>query len=437
MRPATALRTAGDGDGAPMLSRRHALCCGAALVAGLFTGLASPAAHAAPLTNPCRGALPAELRRHPLLQAALDGIDPTRLVDTHAHLLGTGDSGSGCTVDPRMQQWWHPIESLRRRVILGAACVPRDAESIDRRYVQNLLALAEEFPPGARWWLYAFDSAHDDAGRPQPAWTTFHVPDRYAAAIAAAHPARFQWVASVHPYRADALQALSTAFAGGAVALKWLPSAMNIDLADARCKPFYDLLARHRLPLVVHCGEEQAVPGAGRDAYGNPLLMRHPLAHGVTVIAAHCASLGHALDTDVRSRPKLAAFDLFARLMDEPASQGLLFGDLSAVFQVNRKPEVWRTLLERADWHGRLLHGSDHPLPGVMPLVSWRRLVKAGVLDEADAEPLQRIREHNPLLADLALKRRLRYRGIVLPPAVFEGRALKSASSPAATVATA
>ncbi len=86
------------------MNRRHALCCGAAMAAGLFTGLLTPKpAHGqvmAALRNPCRGALPPALAQHPLLLAAFEGVDANRLVDTHAHLLGTGDSGSGCTVHP-------------------------------------------------------------------------------------------------------------------------------------------------------------------------------------------------------------------------------------------------------------------------------------------------------------------------------------------------
>ena len=59
-----------------------------------------------------------------------------------------------------------------------------------------------------------------------------------------------------------------------------------------------------------------------------------------------------------------------------------------------------------------------------MPLFSPARLQRAGLLDEADAEPLLRLREHNPLLFDLVLKRRLRAGGAKLGAGVFEGRAL-------------
>ena len=197
---------------------------------------------------------------------------------------------------------------------------------------------------------------------------------------------------------------------------------MNIDPRDARCRPFYDRLARTRLPLVVHCGEEQAVPGAAREAFGNPLLMRVPLEAGVRVIVAHCASLGHALDTDKPSAPRAPAFELFARMMDERAHEALLLGDISAMFQINRKAGIARMLIEREAWHARLLHGSDYPLPGIPILTRPQRLVDAGLLDAKAVPTLLTLREHNPLLFDFVLKRSLRAGARGLPAAVFETR---------------
>lgn len=406
------------------MNRRHLLCCSAALVTGLFTGLAA-AGNDGPRggwRNPCRGALPPRLAQHDLVLSAWEGLDPAQVWDAHAHLLGTGDSGSGCRVHAHMHQWWHPGEVLRRHAILNAACVPGDAASIDRAYVERLARLAQAFPAGVQWCLFAFDHACDEAGREHEDWTTFHVPNGYAARIATDHPQRMRWVASVHPYRADAVQRLQDAIERGAVAVKWLPSAMNIDLRHPRCRPVYELLARHAVPLIVHCGEEKAVPGAARDDFGNPLLVRAPLEAGVRVIVAHAASLGHARDLDKRSQPKRSAFELWARLMDEPAWRERLLADVSAVFQRNRRPEVWRTLLVRDDWHPRLLHGSDYPLPGVMPLYSAERLAGAGLLDHQAVPVLDAIREHNPLLFDFVLKRHLRAGSAKLQDCVFETR---------------
>lgn len=416
------------------MQRRHLLrgCCGA-LAVGLFTGLTGqPARAAGKLRNPCLGAGLGSLEEDWIAEA-FDGIDATRLIDTHAHLLGTGDSGSGCTVHPSTQQWWRPMEVLRRSAILNAACVPPDVPSVDRAYVQRLQALAEGFPAGARWWLFAFDQACDNNGHPVPDWTTFHVPNAYTQQIAQALPQRFDWVASIHPYRPDVLARLDAALAAGAVAVKWLPSAMNIDPRDARCRPFCEKLAAAGVPLIVHCGEEKAAPGAGQDELVNPLLVRHLLAHGTRVVIAHCASLGHALDVDQPSAPKRPAFDLFARLMDEREWEGRLLADISAVFQRNRKPAVWQTVLRRQDWHPRLMHGSDYPLPGLMPLFSMPALHRAGVLAETDIEPLKRLRAHSPLLFDFVLKRRLRLDGHAharLPAALFEARALATVRNP-------
>jgi len=92
------------------------------------------------------------------------------------------------------------------------------------------------------------------------------------------------------------------------------------------------------------------------------------------------------------------------------------------VFQVNRSVTLQRRIVERSDWHQRLLHGSDHPLPGLMPLYRTRRLVDAGLLDDAVAPVLDEIRQFNPLLFDLVLKRHLRSGSQRLASVVFETR---------------
>ncbi|MBW8830648.1 MAG: amidohydrolase family protein [Burkholderiales bacterium] len=407
------------------MNRRHALGCCAALGAGLFTSLAPRAmSFREGLSNPCLAAMPPELAHHDMVLQAFEDIDANKLWDVHAHLLGTGDSGSGCTVNSRMHEWWHPSDVVRRKAIMNAACVASDAVSVDRAYLQRLKLLASDFPEGARWLLFAFDHAHDDAGQRRTDWTTFHVPNEYAAQIATQHAERFAWVASIHPYRDDALRRLDEAIGQGAVAMKWLPSAMNIDMRHAKCRPFYDRLAQSGMPLIVHCGEEKAVPGAGRDDLGNPLMVRLPLQAGVRVVMAHAASLGHARDVDRPSQPQVAAFDLWARLMDEPEWRTRLHADISAVFQANRTPQVRRAIVQRDEWHPRLLHGSDYPLPGAMPLYAPDKLAAEGLIDTGDVEVLRRIRMHNPLLFDFVLKRRVRVGDARISRNVFETRGM-------------
>ena len=408
------------------LSRRRFLCGCSAAAAGLFTGLGGlpgKARAAGPWAGECHSPLTPSARD--LLQRVLQGLAADDLWDVHCHLLGNGDSGSGCYLHPSLTSGFDVVERLRKRAILDAACVEPDSASVDTAYVQRLLALAEGFPAGARWLLFAFEQAHDAAGAAQRDLSTVHVPDRYAAAVAAANPQRFAWAASLHPYRPDALAALQQARRDGAVAIKWLPSAMNVDLREPRSLAFAEAAAGLGLPIIVHCGEEKAVPGAKRDDLVNPLHVRALLERGARVIVAHCASLGRALDLDRPSAPKVPAFDLFARLMSERAFEGRLFGDISAVFQRNRDAALWQTLLERAHqgpWQGRLLHGSDYPLPGLKWLTSLAKLRSAGLLSESDEAPLAELREHNPLLFDLALKRCLRHGEAKLGAEVFATR---------------
>ena len=309
----------------------------------------------------------------------------------------------------------------RRLLLTNAACADRNA--VDESLVTRLVQLAEAFPAGTKLMLMAFDHHHDHQGRPVPAESPFHVPDRYAAAVAGRLARRFEWIASIHPYRVDAVAALLAARRAGARAVKWLPNAMGIDPASPRCDAFYEALVRTDTPLLTHAGGEAAVDSAAAQEFGNPLRLRRALDHGVRVIVAHCASLGKGVDLDKGpSGPRVSNFTLFARLMDDARHGARLFGDISAVVQRNRAGEAFPALLERTAWHPRLLWGSDYPLPGVLPLISVAGFADRGLLAAGEVAPLNEIRRHNPLLFDFVLKRRLAAGATRFGPRIFETR---------------
>lgn len=277
--------------------------------------------------------------------------------------------------------------------------------------------------PGFKLLLFAFEQTHDSAGRPRPERTAFHVPNHHARDVARAHPTYFEWACSIHPLREDCVEALENAARDGARAVKWLPPAMGIDPASPACDRFYSALARLDLPLITHAGEEKAVHGAGEAGWGNPLRLRRALDHGVRVVVAHCASLGSDQDEDHgRHGPQVSSFSLFARLMGEARYEGRLFGDISAITLRNRQLSTLRQLLEQDDWHPRLLFGTDYPLPGILPLVSLRRLAAEKMLPDAAVPVLEILREHNPLLFDLVLKRQLHAGHRRLAASIFETR---------------
>lgn len=369
--------------------------------------------------NACLAQLPLELRDHPLVEAALRGLDFSKVLDSHCHVFGNGDSGSGLWFNPSMERIWHPLGYVQRLFYLNAGCAHSDPGRVDLTIVDRLLDQCEAMPPGFRLLLLAFDWARDAAGAPDRQRATFYVPDDYAAGLAARHPAQFEWAASIHPYDPAALDRLDAAAARGARAIKWLPSAQGIDPADAKCDRFYAKLAALRMPLISHAGDERAVQGFG-EHLGNPLRLRRALEAGVRVVVAHCASLGSGRDLDGGGE-MVPNFDLFVRLMDEPRYRPNLHGDISAVTQGNRMDAV-AVLLARREWHDRLLNGSDYPLPGILPLISLPALVKRGLLDPDAMVPLREIRERNVLLFDFVLKRSLALDGRGFPPAVFETR---------------
>ena len=395
------------------------------------------------LFNPCGAALPQHLAEHPIVSAAWDDLDPAQFWDTHVHIAGIGDSASGIFTTPDMTSLWHPMQYLQYKFYLNAACT--EAGKVDLSYVNRMLHLVDELNASAhgstksgaghiqagkpvaqqqaKLMLLAFDQAHDEAGRAQPQHTALYVPNAYAQKLAQRYPDYFEWVCSIHPYRKDAVAALEDAVANGARAVKWLPSAMGIDPASPGCDVFYHALARLDVPLICHTGEEKAVHGAGFHAANNPLKLRRAMDAGVRVVAAHCASIGDDIDLDKGEHgPRVPSFELFARLMTETRYQNHLFADISAITQRNRSIKTLRAIIEHQEWHGRLINGSDYPLPGVLPLFATAKLARAGLLDKEIVPVLDQIQHYNPLLFDLVLKRQLRVGSQKLPASIFHTR---------------
>jgi mannonate dehydratase len=362
------------------------------------------------------------------VRAAWQGLEARDVWDSHAHLIGTGDSDSGIYVNPRTESLLNPGEYARRLFFLNAGCVHEEKKgSVDRAYVERMHNLVDGLiatgGPGFKVLLFAFERAFDDQGRPDLEHSMFYVPDAYTRDTARKYARTFEWVASIHPYRADALDALEAARKDGAMAVKWLPSAMNIDPASPRCGRFYEALSGNRMPLIVHAGEERAVTGSEKHDYGNPLRLRRALDAGVRVVVAHCASLGEDRDLDKgENGPYVDSFLLFERLMKVKNLEGRLFGDISAMTQRNRAGPNLVRVIENGEWHARLLNGSDYPLPGLMPVFSVDYLVSLKLLPESAAPVLKEIRLHNPLLFDFVLKRNLRSNGKAFAASVFETR---------------
>jgi mannonate dehydratase len=365
------------------------------------------------------GELPPEFAKNEFIQAALQGIDPAQIWDGHVHLIGLGDAGSGVWVNPQSQSLINPKQYLQFQFYLKASC-PTPNMPVDQGYLDHLKKL--HWGKNMRFLLLAFDYSYNEQGERIEEHSAFHTPNEYAAKVCRENPQQFGWLASVHPYRKDCVEALSQAVKEGALGVKWLPPAMGINPSSPLCDKFYEAMAKFNLPLLCHGGDEHAVVGMEMQNYGNPLLLRRALDHGVRVVVAHCASSGSSVDLDkgANAQPVLN-IDLFGRLMDEPRYQNTLFGDISAMPQINRVALLDKVLL-RPDWHSRLLYASDYPLPAVLPMLSLKLLAEKHFIPESSIPVLKTLRVYNPLLFDFVLKRHLKAQGKGFAPQVFQTR---------------
>jgi len=341
-----------------------------------------------------------------VLDAAFDGVNRERLLDYHVHIAGIGAGGTGAFVNPHMRSWWHLKQRLQFSVYMSASGID-DMENADRQFVERFASLANH----GRYLLLAFDKHYDEDGAVDLQGTEFHVPNDYIFELCAKYPKVFVPAASVHPYRADAVDELRRCHAKGARIVKWLPNAMGMDPASARCEPFYAAMKELSMILLSHAGDEKAVESEADQKLGDPRRLRKPLDMGVKVIVAHCASLGDG------------SFDGFLELMDDEKYEGLVFGEISALAQYNRLAEPLRTMLKRKDLHPRLVNGSDYPLPAINALVRTKTLVKEGFITEAERTAINEIYDYNPLLFDFVLKRTMGF-----PPSIFEEHPALSAT---------
>ena len=266
------------------------------------------------------------------------------LLDMHCHVAGLGAGGSGCFVSPAIERSYKFGYYLRSFDVTREEIL-REGDDIIPQRVSEQLARSRHVGHAI---ILAMDGVVDGHGVLDRSRTEVYVPNEFVAQSAARHT-NLLFGASVNPYRPDALARLDWAKAHGAKLLKWIPSIMDIDPADERVSPFYKKLVELQLPLLTHTGQERSFTRS-RDELCDPERLRLPLRLGVKVVAAHLAATGSThgeRDTD-RLR----------RLMVEFPN---LYSDISSLTQINKLGYL-REALQKPEFEGRLLYGTDFPL---------------------------------------------------------------------------
>jgi len=305
-------------------------------------------------------------------------------IDAHIHIVGTGTGGTGC--------WYRPRGLTKLGAPFLVRCVgltTRDLKGpdFDRIYVEKMLSFIRGSSVD-RALILAHELAHRDDGTPIPESASFYVPNAYVLKLAQQHP-EFLAAVSIHPSRKDAFDELELALAGGAAALKCLPNVQGIDWNDRRHTRFLERMAEARLPLLAHTGSERTMPVMDHKL-ADPRVLTRPLEIGVTCIAAHCGTGTMLLDPDY--------LEVFAGMTERFPN---LYGDNSALAALNFR--LRRSALKRlttGPLAGRILHGSDLPVP-VSGLLAW----SFRMMPWHDYRAAAKIT--NPLDRDAVLKRAL------------------------------
>jgi hypothetical protein len=275
-----------------------------------------------------------------------------KFTDMHCHAAGIGAGGSGCFLSPELR---HSYKFRRYLAAFGVTEAELEQHG-DSLVIDRISQSLEQSTHVGRAVILALDGVVDEQGNLDRARTEIYVPDAFVAAEVAKHP-NLAWGASVNPHRPDALARLQWAADHGAVLVKWLPSIQQIDPADPRLIPFYRRMVELNLPLLAHTGSEHSFTRA-TDELCDPARLELPLRLGVRVIAAHAATSGR-----FQGEPSI---DRLARLMRRYPNA---YADISSLTQINKAGHLGR-VLERPEFAGRLLYGTDFPLVNMPILVS-------------------------------------------------------------------
>ena len=294
-------------------------------------------------------------------------------------MVGNEAGGNGCWLRVT------PVKRLLYTVMLRKLGLPGDClkqSDFDELYRDRLLECVRESGIDAVC-LLAQEAVYDDVGKVRENVGNAYVPNDFVFELARKHP-EFLPTVSIHPARPDALDELNRCLEAGAVMMKCLPNCQNINCSNPSFRPFWSRMAETGLPLLAHTGGEHTLEVVNAE-YANPEVLRLPLECGVNVIAAHSATCSGLVDPNY--------FPIMRQMMREHEN---LFADTSAM-NSPRRSFAFRDCLEDEHLAGRLVHGSDYPVP-TTAFWAWLR----GLICTDQWDALRKIK--NPIEADYQTK---------------------------------
>jgi predicted TIM-barrel fold metal-dependent hydrolase len=312
-----------------------------------------------------------------------------KVVDVHCHVGLLGDE---------VPQWgrmseWYTRQTVYRIFLLYGHLDPEDVSDRTLREATER-SIGESKVDHAV--CLALDPVYDRRGQRREERSHMWVDNDYVLDLRQTVGDKVLLGASVHPYDPAFQRRVAKYVDKGAVLLKWLPSAQQIDLADERVREALTFLATARdgrpLPLLLHNGPEYAIPSSDPrtssydyltwtswDEFWNSLRgsrrwhrpdtqkieenLKSGLGAGAVVIFAHCGLPYYAPNRfrQILEHSELKTVSRYLR--DYPADApdgGRCYADVSACVTPFRRRyfKAIRSLPPRS-----LLFGSDFPTP--------------------------------------------------------------------------
>ena len=185
-------------------------------------------------------------------------MSSSKRIDSHVHVGVIGTTWPRCG---KLSDWYR--QTLGYRVFLMYAHVDPDNVSDETLHAATLRTVRE---CGLDQVVaLALDPVYDsETGARDETRSHMWVSNDYVVELAADQSGKFLFGCSVHPYDPRFVERVRTCVDRGAVLIKWLPSAQQIDLADKRVLAALEFLATAKngrpLPLLLHVGHEYAIP---------------------------------------------------------------------------------------------------------------------------------------------------------------------------------
>lgn len=233
--------------------------------------------------------------------------------------------------------------------------------------------------------LFGVDECVNDAGERIHKDKTVCATNDDVAAVYVAHPDTVIPFFSINPMRPDSLELIDKYTDMGFKGAKFLQNYWGVDTREPRYRAYFEKLADKNLPLIVHIGSESSVHSY-KECESIEML-NAPLDAGVTVVCAHMALSYEKkrLFKALSKHPKHYNDEYFM-LLQMLKKHNNLYADISALLTPVRA-KVLRHLSEQADVHGKLLFGTDFPVPFTTVLNTY---------DLALSKRLQISKEKNP-----------------------------------------